>query len=73
MGEFVGLADDEILEGEALIERRELRLVFADFERAAGLGEGRAGAERISVSPSPAAEWSSPLRLWAAATTTERR
>ena len=33
MGELVGLADDEILEGEARVEARQLRPVFADFER----------------------------------------
>ena len=51
MGEFVGFADDEILESEALVERRELRLVLADFERAGGLGQGRNGAKifRLAV------------------------
>ena len=39
VSELVGLADDEILESEARVERRELRLVLADFEHAGGLGE----------------------------------
>ena len=39
MGELVGLADDEVLEGEARVERRGLRLVFAKLEREAGCGD----------------------------------
>ena len=46
MGEFVGLADDEILENEAVIESQELRLVVTDFKRqnrSDGSGQGRRG------------------------------
>src|SRR5438105_6032951 len=44
VGELVGLANDEILEDEALIESQELRLVVTDFERqyrSGGTGQAR--------------------------------
>jgi hypothetical protein len=33
MSQLVGLADDEIFEGKALVESSEVRLVLANFDR----------------------------------------
>ena len=41
MGQFVGFADDEVLEGEARVERQELRPVVADLERRSGFSRRR--------------------------------
>ncbi len=45
MGELVRLADDEILENEALIKRQVLRLVVADVDRRRGVRRQAAATE----------------------------
>src|SRR5262249_49120092 len=46
VGQFVGLTDDEILEGEALVENRDLRLVLADIHSEGRFKQGRIGWPR---------------------------
>ena len=45
VSQFVRLADDEILEGKALVKSSEVRLVLANFECHGRLGQGG----RVSV------------------------